>query len=181
MSSRTITLCGREIPAHPQKVGYLKHRVLQTWAQAQKSLGDLQITSADKATYSLLCLLSPKIPEYVEEYRFLGFASVEAMEAGDYRPEDDNSSTIPEIASAFRVACEVSGLDLIAQLKGLVNPQKVRDIIGDVLDEAMDEMRAQRLINSLSSPSDADGFPPSTSSGTPPRTSTVNTGSPSLV
>lgn len=149
---QTVTIAGRDVPVYPQRIGYLKNRVLRGLrdVQAVAAAGDFQVSDVDRGAYRLLALLMPNLEKYVPEHAFLGFATAEALEAGEYDPDADESPTIPELKAALTVACEASGLDLIGQLRGLVDPTWLRAVVTELLSEALEEQRSKGVLETSS-------------------------------
>ena len=77
-------------------------------------------------SYELLCALIPVLEKRVPEYEFRGYGSREAMDTGDYDPEQDRSPTMPEIRGALTEASRVNGFDVFVHLKALVDPKLAR-------------------------------------------------------
>lgn len=171
-AERSIELCGRTVPLYPQRIGYVRARILRGLAELQQVVGvdGVQVVDVDRAVYRALERLAPNVPKYVPMHTFLGYGSPEAMEAGDYDPELDESPTIPEVRAAIVAAAEVSGLDVVKHLRSLVDPTVIRELVTGLVEEAIAE--TLESTSSASSPSENGGSPTSTRSMTSAPTST---------
>lgn len=175
---------GVTVPVYEQRHAYIINRLGRWFTGLGSSLqgmapGDI-LSMAGSEAYGLVVAVIPTVEKRMSEWEFRGFASREAMEAGDYNPAlDMTSPSIPEIKNAIRVGGEVVGLDVFVHLKTalgqFVDPTVLRALVSEKLMEAVDSVS----MTSPSSPSET-GDSPSTSSGMSPRTSTETEGSRSL-
>jgi hypothetical protein len=166
-----VTLGQHTIPVYAQRHAYLINRVGRFIRDLQQSAGD---TGSDDLlpyiqarSYELLCALMPNLEKRLPEYEYRGYSSREAMDAGDYDPEQDQSPTLPEIRRALTEASTVNGFDVLLHLRALVDPQLVKGWVSAQVAEAI-------LQTSPSSPS-ANGASDSTTSTPKPPTSMPNT------
>jgi hypothetical protein len=166
-----ITLGQHSIPCYPQKHAYITNRVGRFGDALVDGLdaSDLGgvIDALGAKAYELLCALIPNLGKRIPEYEFRGYASKEAMDAGEYDEAQDNSPTFPEIINAFETAVRVNRFDVLGALKGLVDPK----VIKVKLNEAILDWNGSESL-----PSDSDGSEASKSSGTTPPTSDDESG-----
>jgi hypothetical protein len=169
-SPKEITLGEHTLPVYAQRHAYLINRLGRFMRELQENAGDLDADDLlgflQARSYELLCALVPSLERRVPEYEYRGYSSREAMEAGEYDPEADQSPTLPEIREALTQASVVNGFDIFLHLKALVDPTLARSWLSAQLAEAI-------LQNSPNSPS-ANGDSASMSSTTTAPTSTPN-------
>ena len=165
-----VTLGEHTIPVYAQRHAYLINRFGRFIRELQDSAGDIDgdelLAYAQGRSYELLCALMPNLEKRLPEYEFRGYASREAMDAGEYDEQADRSPTLPEIRHALTQASTVNGFDVFVHLRSLIDPKLVRGWLSAQVAEAI-------LQTSPSSPS-ANGASGSTSSGTTAPTSTEN-------
>lgn len=165
-----VTLGEHTVPVYAQRHAYLINRLAGFMAELQDSAGNIDASEAldyvQQHSYQLLCALMPNLDKRLPEYEYCGYASREAMDAGDYDEQADRSPTLPEIRTALTEASRVNGFDVLIHLKALVDPKLVKSWLTAQLAEAM----SQTSPSSLS----ANGGSASTSSTTKPPTSTPN-------
>lgn len=151
----------------PQRHAYLNHRLGQWFDSLQNvsagasdvsTLHDFLGLIGDRA-YDLLKVM---IPDLMPEYEFSGFATQEALDAGDYKEQYDRSPTYDELFGAFQVCLKVNRLDALKNLGKAVDPRIIRayltQAVGTFLSRA----------NSESSSPDATAGPLTTSGLTSP-------------
>lgn len=168
MTPVEVTLGEHTIPVYAQRHAYLINRLGRFMHELQDSAGGIEagnlLAYAQERSYELLCALMPNLDKRLPEYEFRGYASRDAMTAGDYDEQMDRSPTLPEIRHALTTASEINGFDVLLHLKALIDPKLVQSWVSAQVAEAI-------LVSSPSSPS-ANGGSDSTSSGTRPPTST---------
>lgn len=174
---------GVTVPVYPQRHARLTRKlsrlVLGVVEQGQNLTVDNLLDVSQGRAWELLCILAPALPQRMSEWQFRGYASAEAMDAGDYDEDQDTTSpSIPEIRHAVVTCATVSGLDFLTHAKGIfqmVDPTLLRALVSEQLMEIADS--ASTISRSSLS---ATGDSPSTSSGTKAPTSSQSEGSPSL-
>lgn len=117
----TVTLGDQEYVVVPQKIGYLMHRL---------NLGDVlevqQGRSFGMEAHRLLSVVIPEVGRRLPAWEFLGYASREAHEAGEYDPEQDRSPTGDQIIAALETALRVNGGERLGKLLG---PQMIQGLL----------------------------------------------------
>lgn len=123
----TITLGRRtDIPVVAQKHAKLRNRL------SRKDFEGLMSGDYGTESYRLLCVLIPYIDPQSKQNKALpegggiplweweGYASQEAMEAGEYDEELDNSPDTAQIVHAFETALMVAGAGRLGKIISLV-------------------------------------------------------------
>jgi hypothetical protein len=168
---------GVTVPVYPQRHARLTRKlsrlVLGVVEEGQSlSVENLLDVSQGRA-WELLCILAPALSQRMAEWQFRGYASADAMAAGEYDEDQDTTSpSIPEIRHAVVTCATVSGLDFLTHAKGifaLVDPTLLRALVSEQLLAVVDS--ASTISPSLPS---ENGGSPSTSSGTTAPTSTAS-------
>lgn len=176
--TRTISIAGQDIEVLPQPPVYLTRRLkrLQDTLSELGSQDNMGLTDLlfGRLGYDVLAALIPDLAAKIPLHAWMGYATDEAMDAGDLdETRPPHPPTFPEILAAFQAVKEVNEFDLFERLLGLVDPQMRRELMGDLTTDLI-------LALTPSSPSNEDGSPPSTSSTETPPTPTANcSGSPS--
>lgn len=140
----------------PQRIGYLRSKfglALQGLDTADLSTGNFLETLGDRV-YNVLQVF---IPDLMPRYTFLGFATEEAMEAGDYNPEYDHSPSATQVKEALLTGAEVNEIDLLKHLGKLIGPELISTWAQTVM---IDSMKA-----SLQTSVESNGDTPGTLSG----------------
>ena len=125
--------------------------------------------------YTVLATLIPALPSRMPEHIFRGYPTKQAYQAGEYDEATDSSPTFPEIVYAFEVAYRINRLDLVGNLKSLLDPQLIQRYLRLEMAKAMEASMASR--NSASE--SGDSAPPSSSAESPTMTSPPESPSPS--
>lgn len=173
MPQSEVTLGGVTIPVYPQRVAYLENRIGPTvrgiLARGEDITAETIIAFLGEGAYDGLVALIPNLEKRLPRWKFRGFASQEAYEAGEYDEAVDDSPTLPETLAAFETALHINGLHELAKL-------------GKVIDARLLRAQLNRAIaESIASPSSqsVSGASESTSSGTTAPTLTESEDSPS--
>lgn len=159
-----IQLCGKTIPVYPLKIWRIKRRVIgplldfvssnSDGSSVDLSLSGFSLGTVDAKAYDILLLLAPKVEQYVPLHEFLGYQTADAMAVDDHPEDDDLGTDIPEVEAAIKTAIRVSRLDILGEVKHIVDPEAARELVTEVFrdlkDEAMDKVRAQLSTNSAS-------------------------------
>lgn len=126
-----FTLGEHEYVALPQRIGYLQNRLGPKLA----TLGELAVDEGKSLVgvqaYELLSALVPK--GFMPEHEFMGYATREAYDAGDYDEELDTSPSIPEVIDAVKAVAKVNGGDAVDFLRQLLGPQMIGKLIALVI------------------------------------------------
>jgi hypothetical protein len=158
-----VTLGDYEFPVPEQRIG----RMTNKGARFIESLttSDLQglMDSPDigaglvdlgrRRAYDALCLVVPQLSKRMAIWEFAGYASQEAMDAGDYDEAADRSPTWPQIVIAFEVAKRVNRFDFLDSIKTLVKGLYDRadpTMVGQWVNLAMAEAASRTLPSSPS-------------------------------
>jgi hypothetical protein len=104
-------------------------------------------------------VLAAFIPNFMPRWKYEGFASQGAMEAGEYDEAHDASPTFEEQFNAISVALEVNGLNRLRALGNVVSPELIRALIAEQIANV-----ATARSQSGSSSQSANGAPPLTTS-----------------
>ena len=172
--SAEVTLGDHTLPVYAQRHAYLANRLGRFIDSLLEGMQEIDaaglLNTLQEQSYELLCVLIPNLEKRCPEYEFRGFSSREALEAGDYDEHADKSPTLPEIREAFTVAARVNAFDVLAHLKGIIDPSLLRGVVNAQLAEAISG--SPSLQNSRS----ANGTSDSTSSGTTPPATTASEG-----
>lgn len=110
----TIDLCGETIPVFPQKIGRLKHMMKP---------GDIQRVISpdfDSESHRVLSILIPAVADRIPLWKWEGYGSQEAKDAGEYVESVDMSPTTDDIALAFQTALMVGGARRLGKIMGLL-------------------------------------------------------------
>lgn len=121
---------------YAQRIGYLENRLGATLGKLVQ--GDVDADSM--MSFALAnghALLKVFIPKLMPLHEFRGYASVAAMEAGDYDEAADSSPDAPQIVAAFKLAMKVNSFDLFGSLGKLLD--------ADLLRSALSAQMAARL------------------------------------
>lgn len=164
------------VPVYPERHARLSRKLGPAFARALSrgegiSPDKLMVAAGDGA-YDTLAALISNLEKRMPRYRFMGYSSQAAYDAGEYDEDlDEFSPSLPEIKEAFVVALRVNGLTDIGEA------------LGKVIDSRLVKAQINRMIaTSISSPNSqlTSGESTSTSSGQTSPTSPASEASPSL-
>jgi len=178
--SVTVQLGSATIPVVPQKRATLRRRLASVGDGLAEALGETQdgfegfIHALEDREYDVLSVLIPALPEHIPLYAWHGYVSQEAMDSRSFDEDDDRSVTFPETVNAFKVASEVNRLDLFLNLKALIDPKLLRELVSGLLEDVGGQIATQRTSSSTGSLS-ANGTSPSTS-GSPSSPTSASSG-----
>jgi hypothetical protein len=168
-----VQLGNHELDVYAQRHAYLANKLgkfVSALAETGSEITSDKILSfGQERVYELLCVVIPQLGKRMPEYEFLGYASKEAQTAGEYDPEQDKSPTVPEIHDALVAVGRVNRFDILKHLGKVFDPDLVRAAVNQ-------QVAAQVLKTSPSSPS-TNGDSAPTSSGTTPPTPTQSAAS----
>lgn len=139
-----------EVPVYAQKWAYLNNRLgrtLNEFIASGSALSGAGVAAyAGAGAYKLLCTLVPNFAKFVPEWKWMGYGSQSAMDAGVYDEDEDHSPTFPEIVTAFETVIRVNRFDLVKELRHLVDPQtadlirkKIRVDVATAISESSPE------------------------------------------
>lgn len=171
------------IPVPEQRIGYLENKArkfITGLSGINLDAGDVDTASflaklSREQAYELLCLIVPKVAKRMPLYEFAGYASNDAMVAGDYDEDADRSPTFPEIVNAFETAVKVNRWDIFKSVVDTVKGLFARadpKVLGQMIDLALAEGASKVSLSSQPT----NGVSVSTSSTTTPPTSIVPVG-----
>jgi hypothetical protein len=163
--AREVTLGQHTYKVLPQKIGYLINRL---GSRLQEAL-EAEIDGVDGAALvgaKAHDVLSVFIPDLMPVHEFLGYASEEAMKAGEYSEATDTSPEPLQIKDAFKAASDVNGGEVLGHLKALLGPVLTERAVAAVTEAA----RSTTSAPSPTSPPTSGASDP-TSSGTKAPTS----------
>lgn len=170
--TRPVKLGEHDYVVFPQKIGYLMHKLgpqLQTILEAEiEGLDGIDMVAAK--THEVLRIF---IPDMMPLHEFLGYASAEALEAGDYDENLDRSPEPLQVKAAFVAASDVNGGEVFKHLKALLGPvltQRVAAAITAAVASRTPSLTSPTPESSPTSPP-TSGESAQTSSGTAPPTS----------
>jgi len=181
---RTVQLGSATVPVVPQKRATLRHRLASVGDGLAETLGQGAdnvegfILALEDREYDVLSILIPALPEHIPLWAWHGYVSQEAMDSRSFDPEDDRSVPFPDTVEAFKVATEVNRLDLFLNLKALIDPKLLRELVSGLLED-MAAKTAQT--NSLTGSLSANGTSESTSGSPSSPTSAPSGDGPSPV
>jgi hypothetical protein len=166
---RSITLGAHEYDVRPQKIGYLINRL---GSRLQEAL-EAELDGVDGAALvgaKAHDVLRVFIPDLMPVHEFLGYASDEAMRAGDYSEATDISPEPLQIKDAFKAASDVNGGEVLGHLKALLGPALTQRAVAAITAAVSESARS-----TISAPSPTsqppNGASDPTNSGTTPPTS----------
>lgn len=146
-----VQLGAHSYAVYPQRHAYLTNKLGRAFGRLEGMSGlsgeegvEGIVGAFGERAYDLLAVF---IPRLMPEYEFRGFATREAMEAGEYVEEYDSSPSFPEVVAAFQTCLSVNRLDLLQHLGKVVDLQLLRVY----LNQAMTEMFESRTLPSSSS------------------------------
>lgn len=88
---------------------------------------DVMVTVLGGHAYEALVALMPNLETRMPKHRFSGYASVAAMEAGDFDEDAmEQAPSLPQIKTAFKTAMDVLGLDFSKLLSRWADPNILR-------------------------------------------------------
>lgn len=153
-----FSLGEHEYVAVPQRIGYLQNRLGPQLSELASLAVDDGKSMVGVQAYRLLAALCPK-QGFMPEHEFMGYATAEAYESGEYDEDLDASPSPPEIFNALKAIATVNGGDAVDFLRQLLGPETIGKLVNLVLATALD---------SGSSPSlpQPNGASAQTSSGT---------------
>lgn len=172
-TAREVTLGQHRYLVLPQKIGYLLHRL---GSRVQEVL-EAEVSGVEGAAIvgaKAHGLLSVFIPGLMPLHEFLGYASGEAMAAGDYSEATDVSPEPLQIKEAFKAASDVNGGEVLGHLKALLGPALTERAIAVVTATISENALSTTPESSPTSPP-TNGESDPTSSGTEALTSTPST------
>lgn len=158
-----IRLGAKVYTPSPQPAGYIEHVLypgLVGLFTAEGSGEGEQVEVADESgnvlglarlrAYQVLKLFMPDDPRDPEnclmpEFKFMGFGTQAAYEAGEYEREADEGPTIPEIADAIAACMALNGGKVADYLKVLVAPEKLTELVSPQVLQGMGDLLVARL------------------------------------
>jgi len=120
----------------PQRIGYLRTKfgvVLQGLDTTDLATGNILEFLGDRA-YGVLAVF---IPDIMPKYEFLGFATLEALEADEYNPDYDKSPSATQIKEALLKGAEVNEIDLLKHLGKLIGPELLQTWVQTLMIDSM--------------------------------------------
>lgn len=102
------------LPVVPQRHAYLKHKL------SAEDFTRIMSQDYGAESYRVLSILIPELPKQIPLWEWEGYASQEAMDAGDYNEAEDKSPTTAEIIDAFEKAFFVSGAGKMGKIVDLI-------------------------------------------------------------
>ncbi len=169
MTDVMVKLGEHELAVPEQRIGRLENRGRSLFLSlatvdvqelmAGDNVGAAVLALGRERAYDLLCIVVPQVSKRMPRWEFAGYASAEAMAAGEYDDDADKSPTWPEIINAFETAKRVNHFDFIDGIKKLAKGlyEKVDPtLVGQWVNLLAAEM-ATALPTSLSSPAPTDG------------------------
>jgi len=102
------------LPVVPQRHAYLKHKL------SPEDFTRLMSQDYGVESYRVLSILIPELPNQIPVWEWEGYASQEAMDAGEYDEALDKSPTTAEIIDAFETAFIVSGAGKMGKIIDLI-------------------------------------------------------------
>lgn len=172
----TVTLGDEEYSLAAQPYPRL-FRQLSEFGDELQALGEMDATDAAGMVSALggrvHGFLKIFIPNLMAEYRFAGFATQAAFDAGELDEQAEAAApTLPQLIDAVEAAFEVNGGKRLGGLLGkLLGPalgQQVQRLVAATLSERLAQ-------GSTSSPSRPDGAPPGGSTAASPTPDGVET------
>lgn len=139
-----VTLGEHTIPCVAQRHAYLENRLgrffesltkLDTDGLTGDDIGNSLAKMFGEQTYEALCVFLPALSKRMPRWEFAGYASADAMLAGDYDDEADKSPTFPQIVAAFEMAVKVNRFDVFKGLLGKLDPTMVGQMLNVVVAE----------------------------------------------
>jgi hypothetical protein len=166
---RSIILGAHEYDVRPQKIGYLINRL---GSRLQEAL-EAELDGVDGAALigaKSHDVLTVFIPDLMPVHEFLGYASDEAMRAGDYSEAADVSPEPLQIKDAFKAASDVNGGEVLGHLKALLGPALTQRAVAAITAAVSESARSTISGHSPTSPPPSGASDP-TNSGTSAPTS----------
>lgn len=120
-----------EYVALPQRIGYLQNRLGPRLAELTELAVDDGKSVVGKQAYELLSALIPK--GFMPEHEFMGYATKDAYDAGDYDEELDSSPTVPEVFDAVKAVAKVNGGDAVDFLRQLLGGEMIGKLLALVI------------------------------------------------
>lgn len=126
--AKIITLGAHEYEVRPQKIGYLLNRL---GSRLQEILA-AEVDGVDGAAllgakgYEMLKVF---IPDLMPMHEFLGYASAEMLQSGEYSEATDVSPEPLQIKDAFSAAKAVNGGEVLDHLKALVGQEMLQKLV----------------------------------------------------
>lgn len=158
-----IKLGARVYTPSPQPAGYIEHvlypGLVELFSAEAEEDGE-QVAVGDEGgnviglarlrAYQVLKLFMPDDPRDPEnclmpEFKFMGFGTQAAYEAGEYEREADEGPTIPEIADAISACMLLNGGKVADYLKVLVAPEKLTELVSPQVLQGMGNLLVARL------------------------------------
>jgi hypothetical protein len=166
---RVVTLGAHEYEVCPQKIGYLINRLGPRLQEALEAEVD-GVEGAALIGAKAHDVLKAFIPDLMPVHEFLGYASDEAMRAGNYSEATDLSPEPLQIKDAFKAASDVNGGEVLGHLKALLGPTLTQRAVAAITAAVSESARSTTSAPSPTSQPLSGGSDP-TSSGTTPQTS----------
>lgn len=171
-----VTLGRWDVDVYAQRHAYLMNKMVKFFNELVKS--NVDVNNADAVigmlggrAYDLLTLAIPQYGKRCPRYEFLGYASQQALDAGEYDEEHDFSPTFPQMVNAFEVASKVNRFDVVKVMTNVIDPKLLKTWFNS-------QLAAFLLTDSARSPVPPDGSEASMSFGTTAPTSTESMDSP---
>jgi hypothetical protein len=159
-----ITLGDQQYKVVPQRVGYLVHKLGDRFGELLEA--ELEgVEGAEMLPAQAHAILRVFIPGLMPVHEFLGYASEEAMKAGNYDEKDDRSPDPLQIGAAFKAASDANGGEVLSHLKALIGPEIRQKLMAVVIAEISKRTRSETSESSPTSPA-LNGASESKSSGT---------------
>lgn len=127
-----IALGDKSLPVYAQPFRRIVKRLGSVMDALRDSTDDAQgfdteqfVGSLGDKLYETLVTFVPKLPEFLPEFEFNGYASPVAMKEDNYDEDNDPSPTLPQFIDAFDTIIEVNG------------GKRFLDMLGKVFDPKM--------------------------------------------
>lgn len=135
------------VPIYPQRQGYLANRLGSTISGFVESGQDISTENfvlwiGDRAYDVLDTLTGGRLSKRISRHEYAGFATKEAMDAGDYDEQADVSPDFPQTVAAFEAVWRVNRFDVLGKLSALVDPTMLRAWIRVQMTERLSTISA---------------------------------------
>lgn len=169
MSATDVTLGEHTIACVAQRHAYLENRLGRFFESLTKidtdgltgdDIGNSLALLFGEQTYEALCVFLPALAKRMPKWEFAGYASADAMTAGEYDEDADKSPTFPQIVAAFEMAMKVNRFDVFKGLLAKLDPT----LVGRMLSVAAAETTL-RLSPNSAPPNGASDSTSSTANG----------------
>ncbi len=155
MSAVTVRLGDHEYVVVPQRIGRLQHELGETFATLGQDAETPEGSGRNDLTGSAWRLLRVFVPGLMPEHEFVGFASQNALDSGEYDASADRSPNPEEIETAVRAVLTVNRIDLVKHLGKVIPPQVITGLVREQLGAGISTLLS-------SSPSVSGDSPPTT-------------------